>query len=149
MKIKPLADRVLVKNDKAETKTSSGIIIPEAAQEKTQTATVVEVGPGTDDVKITIKKGDRIMYDKYAGTQIKIDGEDHLILRMSDIIAVIEQLQFSVKYKDCPVSGSKACFGQSYFFNLDFKREALAFSGYRLEENSAALSALLLSPCAT
>ena len=91
MTLKPLADRVLVKNDKAETKTASGIIIPEAAQEKTQTATVVEVGPGTEKVKITVKNGDRIMYDKYAGTQIKIDGEDHLILRMSDIIAVIEK----------------------------------------------------------
>lgn len=90
MKVKPLADRVLVKNDKAETKTQSGIIIPEAAQEKTQTATVVEVGPGTTDEKITVKKGDKIMYDKYAGTQIKIDGEDHLILKMADIIAVIE-----------------------------------------------------------
>ena len=90
MKVKPLADRVIVKNDKAETKTASGLIIPEAAQEKTQTATVVEVGPGTDDVKITVKKGDRIMYDKYSGTQVKIDGEDHLILKMSDIIAVIE-----------------------------------------------------------
>ena len=90
MKVKPLADRVLVKNDKAETKTSSGIIIPEAAQETTQTATVVEVGPGTEKVKISVKNGDRIMYDKYAGTQIKIDGEDHLILKMDDIIAVIE-----------------------------------------------------------
>ena len=90
MKVKPLADRVLVKNDKAETKTSSGIIIPEAAQEKTQTATVVEVGPGTEKVKISVRNGDRIMYDKYAGTQIKIDGEDHLILKMDDIIAVIE-----------------------------------------------------------
>lgn len=90
MTLKPLADRVLVKNDKAETKTSSGIIIPEAAQEKTQTATVVEVGPGTEKVKISVKNGDRIMYDKYAGTQIKIDGEDHLILKMDDIIAVIE-----------------------------------------------------------
>ncbi|NLC92493.1 MAG: co-chaperone GroES [Treponema sp.] len=90
MKIKPLSDRVLVKNDKAETKTSSGIIIPEAAQEKTQTATVVAAGPGTDDVKITVKVGDRVMYDKYAGTQVKIDGEDHLILKMNDIIAVIE-----------------------------------------------------------
>lgn len=89
MKIKPLADRVLVKNDKAETKTTGGIIIPEAAQEKTQTATVVEVGPG-GEVEITVKKGDRIMYDNYAGTQIKIDGEDHLILKMNDIIAVIE-----------------------------------------------------------
>lgn len=90
MKIKPLADRVLVKNDKAETKTASGLIIPEAAQEKTQTATVVEVGPGTDDVKVTVKKGDRIMYDKYAGTQLKMDGEDYLILKMNDIIAIIE-----------------------------------------------------------
>lgn len=90
MKLKPLADRVLVKNDKAETKTSSGIIIPEVAQEKTQTASVIAVGPGTDDVKITVQVGDRIMYDKYAGTQVKIDGEDHLILKMSDIIAVIE-----------------------------------------------------------
>ena len=90
MKIKPLADRVLVKNDKAETKTASGLIIPEAAQEKTQTAVVVEVGPGTTENPITVKKGNRIMYDKYSGTQVKIDGEDHLILRMSDIIAVIE-----------------------------------------------------------
>ncbi|MBQ9630706.1 MAG: co-chaperone GroES [Treponema sp.] len=90
MKVKPLADRVLVKNEKAETKTASGIIIPEAAQEKTQTAVVVAVGPGTADEKITVKVGERIMYDKYAGTQIKIDNEDHLILKMSDIIATIE-----------------------------------------------------------
>ncbi|MBQ9494710.1 MAG: co-chaperone GroES [Treponema sp.] len=90
MKIKPLADRVLVKNEKAESKTASGIIIPEAAQEKTQTAVVVAVGPGTEEEKITVKKGDRIMYDKYAGTQIKIDNEDHLILKMNDIIAIIE-----------------------------------------------------------
>ncbi len=90
MKIKPLADRILVKNDAAETKTASGIYIPEAAQEKTQTATVVEVGPGTDEDKITVKNGDHIMYDKYAGTQVKLDGEDYLILRMSDVIAVTE-----------------------------------------------------------
>lgn len=90
MKVKPLKDRVLVKNDKAETKTTSGIIIPEVAQEKTQTASVVAVGPGTKDEEITVKIGDRIMYDKYAGTQVKIDGEDHLILKMSDIIAIIE-----------------------------------------------------------
>ena len=90
MKIRPLADRVLVKNEKAESKTASGIIIPEAAQEKTQTAKVVAVGPGTEEDKITVKVGERIMYDKYAGTQIKINNEDHLILKMSDIIAVIE-----------------------------------------------------------
>lgn len=91
MKIKPLADRVLVKNDKAETKTASGLYIPEAGQEKTQTATVVEVGPGTEEEKVTVKIGDRIMYDKHAGTEIKIDDEEHLILRMSDIIAIIEK----------------------------------------------------------
>lgn len=90
MKIKPLADRVLVKNDEAETKTASGLYIPDAAQEKTQTATVVEVGSGTADEKITVKVGDRIMYDKYSGTQVKLDGVDHLILKMNDIIAVIE-----------------------------------------------------------
>lgn len=91
MKIKPLADRILVKNDKAETKTASGIIIPDAAQEKTQTAVVVEAGPGTEENKITVKIGDHIMYDKYAGTQIKLDGEEYLILKISDVIAIIEK----------------------------------------------------------
>ena len=91
MKLRPLADRVLLKEEKAETTTKSGILLPESAQEKTQTATVVAVGPGTEDEKITVKIGDNIMYDKYAGTQVKIDGEEHLILRMSDIIAVIEK----------------------------------------------------------
>lgn len=90
MNVKPLADRVLVKNEKAESKTAGGIIIPETAQEKTQTATVIAVGPGTEKEKISVKPGDRIMYDKYAGTQIKIDGEEHLILKNADIIAVIE-----------------------------------------------------------
>lgn len=91
MKIKPLADRVLVKPVKAESKTASGIIIPEAAQEKTQTATVEAVGPGTEKDPVTVKVGETIMHDKYAGTQIKIDGEDYLIVKNSDIIAVIEK----------------------------------------------------------
>ncbi|MBQ6058414.1 MAG: co-chaperone GroES [Treponema sp.] len=90
MKVKPLADRVLLKQEKAETKTASGIIIPETAQEKTQTATVEAVGPGTEKEKITVKAGDRVMYDKYAGTQLKINGEDYLIVKNSDIIAVVE-----------------------------------------------------------
>ena len=90
MKVKPLADRVLLKAEKAESKTASGIIIPDAAQEKTQTATVEAVGPGTEKDPITVKKGDRVMYDKYSGTQVKIDGEEYLICKMSDIIAVIE-----------------------------------------------------------
>ncbi|MBD5434871.1 MAG: co-chaperone GroES [Treponema sp.] len=89
MKVKPLADRVLLKADKAETKTASGIIIPDAAQEKTQTAIVEAVGPGTEKDPVTVKVGDRIMYDKYSGTQIKIDGEEYLIVKMSDIIATI------------------------------------------------------------
>jgi len=91
MKLKPLADRVLVKQEKAETKTASGIIIPETAQEKTQSATVTAVGPGTEKEKMTVKVGDRVMYDKYAGTSVKIDGDDYLIVKMSDIIAVIEK----------------------------------------------------------
>ena len=89
MKVKPLADRVLLKADKAETKTASGIIIPDAAQEKTQTAIVEAVGPVTEKDPVTVKVGDRIMYDKYSGTQIKIDGEEYLIVKMSDIIATI------------------------------------------------------------
>lgn len=90
MKLKPLADRVLLKQEKAETTTKFGIIIPETAQEKTQTATVEAVGPGTEEDKITVKVGDRVMYDKYAGTQVKIDGEDFLIVKNSDIIAIVE-----------------------------------------------------------
>ena len=90
MKIRPLADRVLVKQVAAETKSAGGIIIPETSQEKTQQATVEAVGPGTDKEKITVKVGEKILYDKYAGTGIKIDGEDYLILKNSDIIAVVE-----------------------------------------------------------
>jgi chaperonin GroES len=92
MKVKPLADRVMVKLEKNEAKTAGGIIIPDTAQEKTQQGTVVEVGPGTDENPIPsiIKAGQKVMYDKYAGTQIKIDGVEHLILKMADIIAVVE-----------------------------------------------------------
>jgi chaperonin GroES len=88
MKVKPLADRVMVKLDKNEEKTAGGIIIPETAQEKTQQGIVVEVGDDKDVIKV--KAGQKVMYDKYAGTQIKIDGVEHLILKMSDIIAVVE-----------------------------------------------------------
>jgi chaperonin GroES len=90
MKVKPLGDRVLVKLEKNEAKTAGGIIIPDTAQEKTQTGVVLETGPGTEKEKITVKSGDKVMYDKYAGTQIKIDGEEHLVLKMADIIAVVE-----------------------------------------------------------
>lgn len=88
MKVKPLGDRVLLKTEKEEEKTKGGLFIPETAQEKTQTGVVEAVGD--DDEAIKVKKGDHVMYDKYAGTGVKIDGEDHLILRMDDIIAVVE-----------------------------------------------------------
>ena len=90
MKIKPLVDRVLVKQVAAETKTASGLIIPDTAQEKTQAAIVQEVGPGTEKDKVTVVPGDKVIYDKYAGTNLKMDGEDYLILKMSDIIAIVE-----------------------------------------------------------
>lgn len=88
MKVKPLADRVIVKLEKNEAKTAGGIIIPDTAQEKTQTGLVVEIGDDTETIKV--KAGQKVMYDKYAGTQVKFDGVEHLILKMSDIIAVIE-----------------------------------------------------------
>jgi chaperonin GroES len=88
MKVKPLADRVMVKLEKNEAKTAGGIIIPDTAQEKTQTGLVVAVGDDKD--VITVKAGDRVMYDKYAGTQIKIDQDEHLIVKMADIIAIID-----------------------------------------------------------
>jgi chaperonin GroES len=90
MAIKPLSDRVLVKIEKAETKSAGGIIIPDTAQEKTQTGTVVATGPGTEKEKITVSPGQKVMYDKYAGTQVKVDGVEHLIVKMADIVAVID-----------------------------------------------------------
>jgi chaperonin GroES len=90
MKVKPLGDRVMVKLEKSETKSTGGIIIPDTAQEKTQQGVVVETGPGTEKDPVLVKAGQKVMYDKYAGTQIKINGEEHLILKMADIIAVVE-----------------------------------------------------------
>ncbi|MDA3939974.1 MAG: co-chaperone GroES [Spirochaetia bacterium] len=88
MKVKPLSDRVLIKTEEAETKTAGGLFIPQTAQEKTQTGVVVEVGDDKDMIKV--KAGQKVMYDKYAGTTVSIDGTDHLLLRMADILAVIE-----------------------------------------------------------
>ena len=88
MKVKPLADRVMVKLEKNEAKTAGGIIIPDTAQEKTQQGVVVAIGDDSEVIKV--KTGQKVMYDKYAGTQIKIGGEEHLILKMADIIAVVE-----------------------------------------------------------
>jgi len=88
MKVKPVGDRVLVKLEKSETKSTGGIIIPDTAQEKTQQGVVVEVGDDKEEIKV--KAGQKVMYDKYAGTQIKVNGEEHLILKMADILAVVE-----------------------------------------------------------
>ena len=88
MKVKPLADRVMVKLEKNEAKTAGGIIIPDTAQEKTQQGVVVAIGDDNEVIKV--KPGQKVMYDKYAGTQVKIDGEEHLIVKMSDIIAIVE-----------------------------------------------------------
>lgn len=88
MKIKPIGDRVLVRMEEVEEKTSGGIFIPQTAQEKTQMGVVEAVGDDKDVIKVT--KGQKIMYDKYAGTSIKVDGKEKLLLKMSDILAVIE-----------------------------------------------------------
>jgi len=88
MKLKPLADRILVKTDKLEAKTASGIIIPDTAQEKTQTAVVVAIGDDKEKIKVSV--GQKVMYEKYTGVPVKIDGEDHLILKAADIFAVID-----------------------------------------------------------
>jgi chaperonin GroES len=87
--IKPLADRVLVEPAQAEEKTAAGIIIPDTAKEKPQKGTVVAVGPGKKDEPMTVKTGDKVLYGKYSGTEINVDGSDYLIMRESDILAVI------------------------------------------------------------
>lgn len=87
--IKPLADRVLVKPSVAETTTASGIIIPDSAKEKPQQGTVIAVGNGTKDEPMTVKIGDTVLYGKYAGTELKFGGEDFLIMKESDIYAII------------------------------------------------------------
>lgn len=91
--IKPLSDRVLVKPEPAEEKTSSGIIIPDSAKEKPQKGTVVAVGPGKvengNKIDMSVKDGDKVLYGKYAGTEITLDGEDYLIMRESDILGVV------------------------------------------------------------
>ncbi len=87
--IKPLADRVLVEPAAAEEKTAGGIIIPDTAKEKPMKGTVVAVGAGKKDEPITVKVGDTVLYGKYAGTELSVDGKDYLIMRESDIYAII------------------------------------------------------------
>lgn len=87
--IQPLADRVLIEPDAAETKTSSGIIIPDTAKEKPHRGTVLAVGTGKKDEPMTVKKGDKVLYGKYSGTEIQYDGKDLLIMKESDIYAIV------------------------------------------------------------
>ena len=89
MTIKPLADRVLVEPKAAETKTASGLIIPDNAKEKPQEGTILAVGSGTKDEPMELKVGDQVLYGKYAGTEINAEGKSYLIMRQSDILAVI------------------------------------------------------------
>ena len=88
--ITPLADRVIIQQAEAETTTASGIIIPDTAQEKPQKGTVIAVGKGTKDNPMTVKIGDKILYGKYAGTELKYNGSDYMIMKESDILAIIK-----------------------------------------------------------
>ena len=89
MNIKPLADRVLVLPAPAEEKTVGGIIIPDSAKEKPLKGTVVAIGNGTKDEEMVVKPNDMVLYGKYAGTEIELDGEKYLIMRQSDILAIL------------------------------------------------------------
>lgn len=89
MNIRPLADRVVVEPAQAEEKTKSGIIIPDTAKEKPQRGTIIAVGTGKKDEPMTVKVGDTVLYGKYAGTEISVGGKDVLIMRESDIFAII------------------------------------------------------------
>ncbi len=89
MNVKPLADRVLVKPAEAEEKTASGIIIPDSAKEKPLKGEIIAAGKGTKDEEMVLKPGDRVLYGKYAGTEIELEGEKFLIMRQSDVLAII------------------------------------------------------------
>ena len=89
MNIKPLADRVLIKAAPAEEKTVGGIIIPDTAKEKPLYGEVLAVGNGTKDEEMVLKAGDTVLYGKYAGTEVELDGEKYLIMRQSDVLAVL------------------------------------------------------------
>ena len=90
MKLVPLGDRVVLKQVEAEETTKSGIVLPGAAKEKPQQAEVIAVGPGTDEVKMEVAVGDQVIYSKYAGTEVKMDGTDYIIVKQEDILAIIK-----------------------------------------------------------
>lgn len=90
MKLTPLGDRVVLKQLEAETTTKSGIVLTTATQEKPQEAEVVAVGPGTEDVKMEVSVGQKVIYSKYAGTEVKLEDEEFIIVKQNDILAVVE-----------------------------------------------------------
>ncbi|MDR1688104.1 MAG: co-chaperone GroES [Clostridiales bacterium] len=94
MKLKPLCDRVVIKQLEAEEKTKSGIVLPGTAKEKPQEAEVVAVGPGGvvdgKEIKMEVKIGDKVIYSKYSGTEVKLDGEEFIIIKQGDILAIVE-----------------------------------------------------------
>lgn len=90
MKLKPLADRVLIQPTAAEEVTAAGIIIPDSAKEKPLRGTVIAVGNGTKDEEMVLKEGDKVLYGKYAGTELDLDGEKVLIMRQNEVLAVIQ-----------------------------------------------------------
>ena len=90
MTIKPLQDRLVVKMAEPEEKTQSGIILTGSAKEKPEVAEVIEVGPGKKDVEMSVKKGDKVLMSKYSGTNVKLHGEEYIILKMEDVLAIVD-----------------------------------------------------------
>ena len=90
MKLVPLGDRVVLKQVEAEETTKSGIVLPGAAKEKPQQAEVIAVGPGTDEVKMEVAVGDQVIYSKYAGTEVKLDDEEYVVVKQNDILAIVK-----------------------------------------------------------
>jgi chaperonin GroES len=97
--VKPLADRVLIESHEAETKTASGIYIPDSAQEKPMQGKVIAVGSGTKDIEMELKVGDTVLYGKYSGSEITVDGNDYVIMKQSDVLAILtmaKEIKFDV-----------------------------------------------------
>ena len=90
MRLVPLGDRVVLKQIEAETKSKGGIILTSSAQEKPQEAEVIAVGPGTEDVKMEVKPGDKVIYSKYAGTNVKIGVDEYIVVKQNDVLAIVE-----------------------------------------------------------
>ena len=90
MTLKPLFDRVVIRNIETEEVTKGGILLTSAAKEKPQMAEVLAVGPGTKDVEMVVKAGDKVVYQKYAGTEVKLDGQEVIVIKQSDLLAIVE-----------------------------------------------------------